>query len=88
MNIQLKIEEPNMPKLKIAAGLSLLLAFSTQVLAQGTEEQHEACQADAYTWCPHEVPDADAVAACLRKNMKWISAACLAQFPENQKKKR
>jgi hypothetical protein len=34
------------------------------------------------------VPDADAVAACLRKNMKWISAACQAQFPENQKKKR
>ena len=33
-------------------------------------------------------PDADAVAACLRKNMKWISAACQAQFPENQKKKR
>ena len=77
-----------MVKLKIVAGLSLLLAFSTQVSAQGTQAEHEACQADAYKWCPHEVPDADAVAACLRKNMKWISAACQAQFPENQKKKR
>ena len=77
-----------MLKLKIAAVLSLVLALSTPVFAQGTEEQHEACQADAYKWCPHEVPDADAVAACLRKNMKWISPTCQAQFPENQKKKR
>ncbi len=76
-----------MLKLKISTGLSLFLALSTPVFAQGTQAEHEACQADAYKWCPHEVPDADAVAACLRKNMKWISPACQAQFPENQKKK-
>jgi hypothetical protein len=64
------------------------MAFSTQVYAQGTQAELEACQSDAYKWCPHEVPDADSVATCLRKNMKWISPACQAQFPENQKKKR
>lgn len=64
------------------------MAFSAPVFAQGTEEQHGAFQADVYKWRPHEAPDADAVAACLRNNMKWISEACQAQFPENQKKKR
>lgn len=77
-----------MLKLKFGASLIVALAFSTPVFAQGTQAEHEACQADAYKWCPHEVPDADAVAACLRRNMKWISPACQAQFPENQKKKR
>ena len=67
-------EKPKMLKLKITAGLALALALSSPVFAQGTEEQHEACQADAYKWCPHEVPDADAVAVCLRKNMKWIDS--------------
>lgn len=76
-----------MLKLKILAIMNLIMALSTPVYAQGTEAQHEACQADAYKWCPYEVPDAGAVAACLRKNMKWISPACQAQFPENQKQK-
>lgn len=66
----------------------LSLAVIAPAFGQGTAEQHEACQADAYKWCPHEVPDADEVAACLRKNMSWISPACQAQFPENQKKRR
>ena len=82
------IEELGMFKLKDVACIGVLLVLSTPVIAQGTEEQHEACQADAYKWCPHEVPDPDEVAACLRRNMKWISPACQAQFPENQKKKR
>ena len=76
-----------MLKLKMFAVMSLITALSTPVYAQGTEAEHEACQADAYKWCPYDVPDVAAVAACLRKNMKSISAACQAQFPENQKRK-
>lgn len=43
--------------------------------------------ADAYKWLPYDVPHIGAVAACLPKNMKWISPASQAQFPENQKQK-
>ncbi len=48
------------------------MAFSAPVFAQGTEEQHGAFQADVYKWRPHEAPDADAVLACLRNNMKSL----------------
>ena len=72
---------------RFVVSAALLIGLSFPAYAQGTPEEHEACQADAYKWCPHEVPDATEVAACLRRNMKWITPACQAQFPENHKKK-
>jgi hypothetical protein len=54
--------------------------FAAPVFAQGTPEQERACKDDAYKWCPYDVPDVDAIASCLRKNIKWISSACQAQF--------
>lgn len=72
---------------RLFISIFFLVGLSLPAYTQGTAEQHAACQEDAYKWCPHEVPDADEVAACLRKNMKWITPACQAQFPENQKKR-
>lgn len=54
--------------------------FAAPAFAQGTPEQERACKDDAYKWCPYDVPNVDAVAACLRKNIKWITPACQAQF--------
>ncbi len=72
----------------LGAFFGLLTAAPAFAQHAGTEAQREACQEDAYKWCPHEVPDHEEVAACLRKNMRWISPACQAQFPENAKKGR
>jgi hypothetical protein len=48
--------------------------------AQGTQAQRQACQADAYKWCPTEVPDPEETEACLRQNIKWISSGCQRVF--------
>lgn len=59
---------------------SLICLFAPSAFAQGTAEQRDACQDDAYKFCPYDVPDADKVEACLRKYIRSISAACRAQF--------
>lgn len=56
------------------------LLMAPAAFAQGTPSQREACEADANKWCPYDIPDVDAIASCLRKNIKWISPACQAQF--------
>jgi hypothetical protein len=63
-------------KLSILAGV----VCATSAFAQGTPEQERACKGDAYKWCPYDVPDPAAIEACLRKNIKWITPACQAQF--------
>ena len=63
-------------KLSILAGA----LWGTAAFAQGTPEQERACKDDAYKWCPYDVPDPVAIEACLRKNIKWITPACQAQF--------
>mgnify|MGYP005819597035 CR=1 FL=1 len=45
-------------------------------LAQGTPEQRAACQSDAFRLCSAHIPDADAIAACLRQNDAKLSKAC------------
>lgn len=67
-------------KLMSAIFLTSALLLSSAAFAQGTQEQREACEADANKWCPYDIPNVDAIAACLRKNIKWISPACQAQF--------
>lgn len=63
-----------------AMALASVLLVAPAAFAQGTAAQREACEADANKWCPYDIPDVDAIAACLRKNIKWISPACQAQF--------
>jgi hypothetical protein len=48
--------------------------------AQGTAEQREACEADAYRFCPYDIPNVDAIEACLKKYIRSISPACQQQF--------
>jgi hypothetical protein len=68
--------------MKMAIKLSILAALllTSSALAQGTSEQRRACKDDAYKWCPYDVPDPAKVEGCLRKNLKWITADCQAQF--------
>jgi hypothetical protein len=63
------------------------LLFVPSALAQGTEAQRFACEEDAYKWCPYDIPDPDAISACLQRNIRWISPACQAQFGYRAKRR-
>jgi hypothetical protein len=65
---------------RYAAVAAAMILIPTAVAAQGTPEQRAACTGDAFEFCGPEIPDPDKVGACLRKNMKQISADCRAQF--------
>jgi hypothetical protein len=48
----------------------------TQALAQSQAEGQQACGNDAFALCSDAIPDANRVAACLRKNFSRVSAPC------------
>ena len=48
----------------------------TQALAQSQAEGQQACGNDAFALCQEAIPDANRVAACLRKNFSRVSAPC------------
>ena len=65
----------------ILAVVVMLGVISTSAAsAQGTAEQRRACKADAYKFCPYDVPDPTTTEACLRKYIRSISPACRHQF--------
>lgn len=63
-----------------AAVLAAMILLPAYAAAQGTPEQRAACTGDAFQFCGPEIPDPDKVGACLRKNIRLISADCRAQF--------
>jgi hypothetical protein len=70
---------PFMAKSLAAAGLAAGLAVAAWVLpagAQGTPEQREACQPDAFRLCNEFIPNAQTTAACLFKKKRELSPAC------------
>ncbi len=67
-------------KRMLILGLLLGGVAASPAWAQGTPEQRAACEADAYKWCPYDVPDVAAVEACLEKNIRWLTPACQDQF--------
>ncbi len=75
--------------MKWLIGVTLLgsLFLSSGAYAQGTAEQRDACEADAYKWCPYDVPDPSAIEACLKQNIRWISPGCQAQFGYRAKRR-
>lgn len=56
------------------------LLLPSAAFAQGTEAERDACEGDAFKYCAWDIPDDDAIEACLRRNIRWISPACQAQF--------
>lgn len=56
--------------------------------AAGTARQRSACTDDAYRFCERVVPDAAAVAKCLRANFDSLSRACRQQIAGAGAKKR
>lgn len=56
------------------------LLLPSVAFAQGTEVERDACEGDVFKWFAWDIPDDDAIEACLRRSIRWISPACQAQF--------
>lgn len=62
------------------AAAAFFVAVQASALAQGTQQQREACTPDAFRLCGAYMPDPDGVAACLRGNGPRLSSACYDVF--------
>lgn len=63
----------------------------TQALAQSQAEGQQACGNDAFALCSDAIPDANRVAACLRRNFSRVSAPCrhfMASYGKSQRASR
>jgi len=70
--------------LAIAMGCGITLqstAFSQEY--RGTWEQQMACTPDVWRLCGAQVPDADRIVACLRRNIPQLSGPCRAVFEQS-----
>lgn len=68
----------NLPGLAVA--VALFVGIPSGLLAQGSEEQREACTPDAFRLCTSAMPDARRVEDCLRGAGPRLSPACYAVF--------
>jgi hypothetical protein len=60
--------------------LALLLYTETSAIAQGTDQQREACTPDVFRLCGAYIPDVDRITACLRGNGSRLSRPCYDVF--------
>jgi hypothetical protein len=67
----------------VAAVFSLVGAVGLMpapAFAQGTPEQQQACQSDAFRLCNEFIPDVPKVTACMARKRASLSPACRGQF--------
>ncbi len=72
----------SLPSLGLRATLAavLLAAAPALVLAQGTDEQREACAPDAVRLCQDTIPDIPKTTVCMKAHIKQLSPHCRAVF--------
>lgn len=56
------------------------VACAEPALAQGTDQEREACTPDAMRLCGQFIPDAGRIESCLRNAGPRLSPACYAVF--------
>jgi hypothetical protein len=59
---------------------ALAVFVQSSAMAQGTEQQREACTPDVFRLCGAYIPDADRVTACLRSSGTRLSRSCYDVF--------
>ena len=59
----------------IATALALLAG---PALAQGSDQEREACTPDVFRLCSSQIPNVDRIVACLKSDMSKLSPACRA----------
>jgi len=62
--------------------LATALAFSMWPAASRayTDEQQQACSADAFRLCSADIPDIDRITACMIRNKSQLTPGCRAFF--------
>ena len=63
--------------------LACTVALPTVALAQqnrGSAEDQMACTPDVYRLCSGDIPDEDAITACLQQHKPQLSSGCKAVF--------
>ncbi|MEH2509826.1 hypothetical protein V1291_001180 [Nitrobacteraceae bacterium AZCC 1564] len=66
--------------LGLIAAIGVISSGQTPALAQGTDQQRDACTPDAFRLCGQFIPDAGRVEACLRNAGPRLSPACYVVF--------
>lgn len=49
-----------------------------------TDEQQQACSADAFRLCGADIPDVDRITACMVRNKSQLTPGCRAFFRESE----
>jgi hypothetical protein len=55
-------------------------SFSSGSLAVGTADQRAACTPDVFRLCSAQIPNVDAIVACLKREKAQLSSGCRAVF--------
>ncbi|ACB94253.1 hypothetical protein [Beijerinckia indica] len=63
--------------LTLMLGIGIGTAFAEEAY---TDEEQEACQADAMRLCSDAVPDVDRVTACMKQHISSLSPPCAKMF--------
>jgi len=71
-----------------AAALLGVALMSLPALAQGTQEQRDACQDDAMRLCQQFVPDVDRITACMARHRAQLSPRCRVYFTGRSRSRR
>lgn len=76
------------PSIRQIARFSLVVVLGATAVATAkaqeyTYAQRIACTPDAFRLCSSEIPDVDAVKACMISNIANLSPGCRAMFPKH-----
>ena len=67
----------------VALGIPILVGAAAAE-SRGTEQQRNACMADAFRFCMSSIPNSARIEACLRANRRSISSACYHEIYDDQ----
>lgn len=60
----------------LAIGVAIALGGQALASDRGSPEDQLACTPDVYRFCSSQVPDEDAIVACLNRNVNGLTPAC------------
>lgn len=60
----------------LAIGFAIALGGQALASDRGSAEDQLACTPDVYRFCSSQVPDEDAIVACLNRNVNGLTPAC------------
>jgi hypothetical protein len=68
--------------LGVASAVAISLTSFSAHAFKATPEQRKACMPDAFRLCSKQIPDVNAVIACMAANKSQLSPACRVAFEQ------